>query len=292
MAEAKTTIYYNHNFYYDFSKIISADDRGLQFGDGCYEWIRVFRGHPFALSYHVDRLYRSMRLLGIRPVTAPDEFTEIVEVVIEETGVTEGYVKIIVTRGSGDHDFTIPSRNALRPNVLVYAKPINLDSIAKVQDGVKCITMNDDRGHHCDILSLNQLDNMMARAEAQKKGAYDAIFIKDGLLTEASHSNVCIVKAGVIWTPAKNEFMIPGITRSLVLSRVAPTAGVTSIDDGAEPVRLDNMMDAEEVFLTNSQDGIVPVLSIDGKPIGDGKPGTVTRKIQQHYHHLMTDGLP
>lgn len=288
----KTTIYYNHNFYYDFSKIISADDRGLQFGDGCYEWIRVFHGHPFALSYHVDRLYRSMRLLGIRPVTAPDEFTEIVEVVIKETGVTEGYVKIIVTRGEGDHDFTIPSRNALRPNVLVYAKPIDLDAIAKVQDGVKCVTMADDRGHHCDILSLNQLNNMMARAEAQKKGCYDAIFLKGDLLTEASHSNVCIVKAGVIWTPAKNEYMIPGITRSLVLSRVAPTAGVTSIDDGADPVRLTDMMNAEEVFLTNTQDGIIPVLSIDGKPIGDGKPGTVTRKIQQHYAHLMTDGLP
>lgn len=288
----KTTIYYNHNFYYDFSKIISADDRGLQFGDGCYEWIRVFHGHPFALSYHVDRLYRSMRLLGIRPVTAPDEFTEIVEVVIEETGVTEGYVKIIVTRGEGDHDFTIPSRNALRPNVLVYVKPIDLDAIAKVQDGVKCVTMADDRGHHCDILSLNQLNNMMARAEAQKKGCYDAIFLKGDLLTEASHSNVCIVKAGVIWTPAKNEYMIPGITRSLVLSRVAPTAGVTSIDDGADPVRLTDMMNAEEVFLTNTQDGIIPVLSIDGKPIGDGKPGTVTRKIQQHYAHLMTDGLP
>lgn len=288
----KTTIYYNHNFYYDFSKIISADDRGLQFGDGCYEWIRVFHGHPFALSYHVDRLYRSMRLLGIRPVTAPDEFTEIVEVVIEETGVTEGYVKIIVTRGEGDHDFTIPSRNALRPNVLVYAKPIDLDAIAKVQDGVKCVTMADDRGHHCDILSLNQLNNMMARAEAQKKGCYDAIFLKGDLLTEASHSNVCIVKAGVIWTPSKNEYMIPGITRSLVLSRVAPTAGVTSIDDGADPVRLTDMMNAEEVFLTNTQDGIIPVLSVDGKPIGDGKPGTVTRKIQQHYAHLMTDGLP
>lgn len=288
----KTTIYYNHNFYYDFSKIISADDRGLQFGDGCYEWIRVFHGHPFALSYHVDRLYRSLRLLGIRPVTAPDEFTEIVEVVIEETGVTEGYVKIIVTRGEGDHDFTIPSRNALRPNVLVYAKPIDLDAIAKVQDGVKCVTMADDRGHHCDILSLNQLNNMMARAEAQKKGCYDAIFLKGDLLTEASHSNVCIVKAGVIWTPAKNEYIIPGITRSLVLSRVAPTAGVTSIDDGADPVRLTDMMNAEEVFLTNTQDGIIPVLSIDGKPIGDGKPGTVTRKIQQHYAHLMTDGLP
>lgn len=289
---AKTTIYFNHNFYYDFSKIISADDRGLQFGDGCYEWVRVFHGHPFALSYHVDRLYRSMRLLGIRPVTAPDEFTEIVEVVIEENGITEGYVKIIVTRGDGDHDFTIPSRNALRPNVLVYAKPIDLDAIAKVQDGVKCVTMADDRGHHCDILSLNQLNNMMARAEAQKKGCYDAIFVKDGIVTEASHSNVCIVKAGVIWTSPRNEFMIPGITRSLVLSRVAPTAGVTSIDDGAEPVKITDMMNAEEVFLTNTQDGIIPVLSIDGKPIGDGKVGTVTRKIQQHYAHLMTDGLP
>ena len=168
---AQTTIYYNHNYYYDFSKIIAADDRGLQFGDGCYEWIRVYHGRPFALSYHTDRLYRSMRLLGIRPVTAPDEFTEIIEVVVEESGITEGYVKIIVTRGQGDHDFTIPARNKLRPNVLIYAKPINLDSIAKVQDGVQCITMNDDRGHHCDILSLNQLNNMMARAEAQKKGA-------------------------------------------------------------------------------------------------------------------------
>ena len=293
MAETnKTTIYYNHNFYYDFSQIIRADDRGLQFGDGCYEWIRIFRGHPFALSYHVDRLYRSMRLLGIRPVTAPDEFTEIVEVVIEETGVTEGYVKIIITRGAGDHDFTIPSRNALRPNVLVYAKPVNLDNIAKVQDGVKCVTMEDDRGHHSDILSLNQLNNMMARAEAQKKGCYDAIFLKDGILTEASHSNVCIVKAGVIWTPAKNAYMIPGITRSLVLSRVAPTAGITSIDDGAEPVRLEDMMNAEEVFLTNTEDGIIPVLSIDGKPVGDGNVGVVTKKVQQHYAHLMTDGLP
>ena len=187
MAERKTTIYYNHNFYYDFSQIIAADDRGLQFGDGCYEWIRVYKGHPFALSFHTDRLYRSMRLLGIRPMTAPDEFTEIVETVVEESGIEEGYVKIIVTRGQGDHDFLIPARNQLRQNVLVYAKPISLDAIAKVQDGVECITMKDDRGHHCDILSLSQVDNLLARQEALKQGCYDGIFIRDGLLTEATH---------------------------------------------------------------------------------------------------------
>lgn len=292
MAEGKTTIYFNNNFYPDLHQLISANDRGLQFGDGCYEWIRVYQGRAFALSYHTDRLYRSMRLLGIRPTTAPDEFTEIVDTVVGESEITEGYVKIIVTRGDGEHDFTIPARNALRPNVLVYARPINLEAIAKVQSGVKCVTMADDRGHHCDILSLNQLNNMMARAEAQKKGCYDAIFIKDGLLTEASHSNVCIVKAGVIWTPATNEFMTRGITRSLVLSRVAPTAGVTSIDDAADPVRLEDVMNAEEVFLTNSEDGIIPVLSIDGKPIGNGEVGTVTKRIQEHYAHLMADWLP
>lgn len=292
MAEGKTTIYFNNNFYPDLHQLISANDRGLQFGDGCYEWIRVYQGRAFALSYHTDRLYRSMRLLGIRPTTAPDEFTEIVDTVVGESEITEGYVKIIVTRGDGEHDFTIPARNALRPNVLVYARPINLEAIAKVQSGVKCVTLADDRGHHCDILSLNQLNNMMARAEAQKKGCYDAIFIKDGLLTEASHSNVCIVKAGVIWTPATNEFMTRGITRSLVLSRVAPTAGVTSIDDAADPVRLEDVMNAEEVFLTNSEDGIIPVLSIDGKSIGNGEVGTVTKRIQEHYAHLMADGLP
>ena len=292
MAERKTTIYYNHNFYYDFSQIIAADDRGLQFGDGCYEWIRVYKGHPFALSYHTDRLYRSMRLLGIRPVTAPDEFTEIVETVVEESGIEEGYVKIIVTRGQGDHDFLIPARNQLRPNVLVYAKPISLDAIAKVQDGVKCITMKDDRGHHCDILSLSQVDNLLARQEALKQGCYDGVLIRDDLLTEATHANVLVVKAGGVSAPGSHKSMTRGITRSLVLSRVAPTAGVTSIDDAADPVRLEDMMNAEEVFLTNSQDGIIPVLSIDGKPIGNGEVGPVTRKIQQHYAHLMSDGLP
>lgn len=292
MADYKPTIYFNHNFYYDFSAIISADDRGLQFGDGAYEWVRIYHGHPFALSYHVDRLYRSMRLLGIRPVTAPDEFTEIVEVVIEESEVKEGYVKIIVTRGSGDHQFTIPKRNELQPNVMVYARPLDLEDIEKVQTGVTCVTAEDDRGHHSDILSLNQLMNMMARADAQKKGAYDTIFVKDGLITEASQANVCVVKAGVIWTPATNEHMIRGVTRSLVLTRVAPSAGVTSIDEASEPVRLEDMMNAEEVFLTNSRDGIVPVIAIDGKPVGGGQVGEVTRKIQDHYAHLMKDGLP
>ena len=201
-------------------------------------------------------------------------------------------MKIIVTRGTDDHNFSIPARNALKPNVLVYAKPINLESIAKAQLGVTCTIMEDDRGHHSDILSLNQLNNMLARAEAQKKGSYDAIFIKDGLLTEASHSNVCIVKAGVIWTPATNEHMIRGITRSLVLSRVAPAAGVTTIEETVDPVKLEDVMNAEEVFLTNSIDGIIPVLAIDGKPVGDGKIGNVTKKIQEHYAHLMSDGLP
>lgn len=289
---AKPTIYYNHNFYHDFSKIISADDRGLQFGDGAYEWIRVFRGRPFALSYHTDRLYRSMRLLGIRPVTAPDEFTEIVETVTEENEIEEGYVKIIATRGDGDHDFTIPARNKLSPNVLIYARPIDINAVKAVQGGVKCISMKDDRGHYSEILSLNQINNLMARAEAQKKGCYDAIFFKDGLLTEASHSNVCIVKAGVIWTPAINEHIVRGVTRSLILTRVAPTAGVTSIDEVGDPITKEDLMKAEEVFLTNSQDGVIPVLAVDGTPVADGKPGTVTKKMQIHYAHLMEDGLP
>lgn len=289
---AKPTIYYNHNFYYDFSKIISADDRGLQFGDGAYEWVRVFRGRPFALSYHTDRLYRSMRLLGIRPVTAPDEFTEIVETVTEENEIQEGYVKIIVTRGDGDHDFTIPARNALSPNVLVYARPMDVSAVEAVQSGVSCISMEDDRGHHSEILSLNQMNNLMARAEAMKKGCYDAIFFKDGILTEASHSNVCIVKAGVIWTPAIDEHTVRGVTRSLILTRVAPTAGVTSIDEKTDPITKEDLMQAEEVFLTNSQDGVIPVLTVDGAPIADGKPGNVTRKMQLHYAHLMEDGLP
>lgn len=148
---------------------MNANDRGLLFGDGCYEWIRVHKGHPFALSYHVDRLYRSMRLLGIRAVIAPDEFTEIHEIIAEENEIEEGYLMLVVTRGAGERDFTIPGRMAMKPNTLVYAGRLDPAEIEKVQQGVSCVTTEDTRWPHCDILSLNMLPNIMDRAAAQKK---------------------------------------------------------------------------------------------------------------------------
>ncbi len=294
MADDKSTIFYNHQYYYSFANVMNADDRGLQFGDGCYEWIRVHKGHPFALSYHVDRLYRSMRLLGIRAVIAPDEFTEIHEIIAEENNIEEGYLMLVVTRGAGSHEFTIPGRMALKPNTLVYARPLDPEAIAKVQSGVSCITMEDTRWPHCDILSLNMLPNIMDRAAAQKKKAYDAIYFRDGLVTEATHSNVFIVKDGVIWTRKADAYMLKGITRQLIFTRVAPTCGVTVIEPEQENqlITKERLLSAEEIFLTNSEVGVIPVLSVDGQPIGDGKVGRVTANVQKHYLHLLEDGLP
>ena len=294
MADDKSTIFYNHQYYYSFANVMNADDRGLQFGDGCYEWIRVHKGHPFALSYHVDRLYRSMRLLGIRAVIAPDEFTEIHEIIAEENNIEEGYLMLVVTRGAGSHEFTIPGRMALKPNTLVYARPLDTEAIAKVQSGVSCITMEDTRWPHCDILSLNMLPNIMDRAAAQKKKAYDAIYFRDGLVTEATHSNVFIVKDGVIWTRKADAYMLKGITRQLIFTRVAPTCGVTVIEPEQENqlITKERLLSAEEIFLTNSEVGVIPVLSVDGQPIGDGKVGRVTANVQKHYLHLLEDGLP
>ena len=294
MGEEKATIFYNHQYYYSYANVMNADDRGLQFGDGCYEWIRVHRGHPFALSYHVDRLYRSMRLLGIRAVIAPDEFTEINEIVAEENHIEEGYLMMVVTRGAGVHDFTVPGRMAMKPNTLVYARTLDMDAVAKVQEGVSCITMEDTRWPHCDILSLNMLPNIMDRAKALKKKCYDAIYIRNGIAQEATHSNLFIVKDGVVWTTAPSEAMLKGITRSLIMDRVAPTAGVTVIepDQPQQLITPERLASAEEVFLTNSEAGVIPVLSIDGKLVADGKPGKVTANLQKHYLHLLDDGLP
>lgn len=294
MAENKVTIFYNHQYYYSFANVMNADDRGLQFGDGCYEWIRVHRGHPFALSYHVDRLYRSMRLLGIRAVIAPDEFTEIHEIIAEENEIEEGYLILVVTRGAGVHDFTVPGRMALKPNTLVYARPLDTAAVEKAQQGVSCVTAEDTRWPHCDILSLNMLPNIMDRAAAQKKGAYDAIYVRDGLVTEATHSNLFIVKDGVIWTTKADNHLLKGITRQLIFTRVAPTCGVTVIEPEQENqlITKERLMSAEEVFLTNSEAGVIPVLSIDGTPVGDGKIGKVTANLQEHYLHLLNDGLP
>lgn len=294
MAEDKVTIFYNHQYYYSFANVMNADDRGLQFGDGCYEWIRVHKGHPFALSYHVDRLYRSMRLLGIRAVIAPDEFTEIHEIIAEENEIEEGYLILVVTRGAGVHDFTVPGRMALKPNTLVYARPLDTAAVEKARQGVSCVTAEDTRWPHCDILSLNMLPNIMDRAAAQKKGAYDAIYVRDDLVTEATHSNLFIVKDGVIWTTKADNHLLKGITRQLIFTRVAPTCGVTVIEPEQENqlITRERLMSAEEVFLTNSEAGVIPVLSIDGKPVGDGKIGKVTANLQEHYLHLLNDGLP
>lgn len=295
MPEAtKPTIFYNHQYYYSFANVMNADDRGLQFGDGCYEWIRIHQGRPFALSYHVDRLYRSMRLLGIRAVTAPDEFTEIHEIIAEENNIGEGYLVLTVTRGAGAHDFTVPGRMALKPNTLVYARPLDVAAVEKAQQGVSCVTLPDERWPHCDILSLNMLPNIMDRAKAQKKGAYEGIYVRDGLVTEATHANLFIVKDGVVWTTKADEHLLKGITRQLIFTRVAPTCGVTVIEPEQRDqlITPERMAGAEEVFLTNSEAGVIPVLSIDGKPVGDGKIGKVTASLQEHYLHLLNDGLP
>lgn len=292
--ENKVTIFYNHQYYYNYENVMNADDRAFQFGDGCYEWIRVHKGHPFALSYHIDRLYRSMRLLGIRAVIAPDEFTEIHEIVAEENKIEEGYLMLVVTRGAGAHDFTVPGRMAMTPNTLIYGREMDMEAVETVQKGISCITLPDERWPHCDILSLNMLPNIMDRAKALKKKAYDAIYVRDDLVTEATHSNLFIVKNGVIWTPKADNRLLKGITRQLIFTRVAPTCGVTVIEPEQENqvITKDRLYDAEEVFLTNSAAGVIPVLSIDGKPIGDGTVGKVTANLQKHYLHLLEDGLP
>lgn len=294
MADKKVTIFYNHQYYYSYENVMNANDRGLQFGDGCYEWIRVHKGHPFALSYHVDRLYRSMRLLGIRAVVAPDEFTEIIEIIAEENEIKEGYIMLVVTRGAALPDFTVPGRMALKPNTLCYAGEIDTEAVAKAQQGVSCITLEDTRWLHSDILSLNMLPNIMDRAKAQKKGAYDAIYFRDGVATEATRSNLFVVKDGVIWTTHADERLLKGITRQLIFTRVAPTCGVTVIEpeQDHQMITRELLEKAEEVFLTNSEAGVIPVLSIDGKPVADGKVGKVTASIQEHYLHLLEDGLP
>lgn len=287
--EKKSTIFYNHNFLYQFDGVLQADDRAVQFGDGVYEWIRIHKGHPFALSYHIDRLYRSMRLMDMRATIAPDEFTEIHEVIAEENRIQEGYCMLLVTRGGGERRFLIPRRNEQNPNVLIYARSVDTDAIQKVQDGIACITAEDDRWLHCDILSIQMVANLMARTAALKKGAQEVVYVRDGQVTEGSKSNLFVVKGGVAWTPPESHKMLKGVTRQLVITRVAPTSGVTVIE---KEIDRQLLSEADEVFMTNSECGIMPVLQIDRKPVGDGQKGRVTEKIQLHYDKLLEEGLP
>ncbi|WP_127160380.1 D-amino-acid transaminase [Veillonella sp. VA137] len=282
----KELTYFNGEMVESGAKVVSLDDRGYCFGDGVYEVVRVYNGRAFAFSYHQDRLYRSMREMDIPVRMPPDELQELHEIMIEQSEITDGYIYLQITRGVSPRHHAF-ERSKLEPQMYMFIKPITTD-LGALQEGVKAITLPDERWARVDIKTLNLIPNILAQTKAEKKGAYTAILVRDGIVTEGATSNVFVMKDGVCYTHPANHHILKGITRQLVVTRVAPTAGITIIEREFDEAFL---KDADEIFFTDTIGGIIPITTLNREPVGDGKPGKAAKVLAEQLQHLMEEGL-
>ena len=282
----KELTYFNGEMVESGAKVVSLDDRGYCFGDGVYEVVRVYNGRAFAFSYHPDRLYRSMREMDIPVRMPPDELQELHEIMIEQSEIADGYIYLQITRGVTPRHHAF-ERSKLEPQMYMFIKPITTD-LGALQEGVKAITLPDERWARVDIKTLNLIPNILAQTKAEKKGAYTAILVRDGIVTEGATSNVFVMKDGVCYTHPANHHILKGITRQLVVTRVAPTAGITIIEREFDEAFL---KDADEIFFTDTIGGIIPITTLNREPVGDGKPGKAAKVLAEQLQHLMEEGL-
>ena len=282
----KELTYFNGEMVESGAKVVSLDDRGYCFGDGVYEVVRVYNGRAFAFSYHQDRLYRSMRDMDIPVRMPPDELQELHEIMIEQSEIADGYIYLQITRGVTPRHHAF-ERSKLEPQMYMFIKPITTD-LGALQEGVKAITLPDERWARVDIKTLNLIPNILAQTKAEKKGAYTAILVRDGIVTEGATSNVFVMKDGVCYTHPANHHILKGITRQLVVTRVAPTAGITIIEREFDEAFL---KEADEIFFTDTIGGIIPITTLNREPVGDGKPGKAAKVLAEQLQHLMEEGL-
>lgn len=259
---------------------VSIDDRGFQFGDGVYEVVRTYRGAPFELAAHLDRLNRSAKELSLPQPYSRAQWKQWIDQGLGQAGYQEAKVYIQITRGAAPRDHAFPPE--IPPTVVMTIREIHPLKLQIRQDGVSARTCEDLRWGRCDIKSLNLLGNVLAREEAKKAGVFEAILVKDGLVTEGSLSNVMAVQSGTIVTAPEGPQILSGVTRTIVL-------GLAEKEDLSVEERflsVDSLYAADEVFLTGTTLEVLGVVQIDGRTIGSGRPGPITKTLAARWSIL------
>ena len=271
-------VYLNGEFLPHAEARVSVDDRGFLFADGVYEVIRVYRGRPYLLPEHLCRLAGGIQALEI-PFDAYGELRDVALRLVEENGIEdEGNIYIQVTRGAAARKHAFPPADTL-PTVYVSVKPARRHPDAYYDEGVDAITTPDTRWSRCDIKSVALLPNVLANQKAHAAGAFEALFVRDGIVLEGSHSNVMAVVDGTLVTYPKCNYILAGITRDRVLA-LAAELGIP-VREG--PILLDRLHHIDELFLTGTTTEVMPVVRVDGRPIGTGEPGAITRRLMDAY---------
>jgi D-alanine transaminase len=255
---------------------ISPLDRGFLFGDGVYEVIAVRGGRARRMASHLARLARSLGELGIRNPHEDAQWRQLLQALIAANGGGNLYVYLQVSRG-GEYGRNHAPPPGLEPTVFAFCAPLPETSAQALQHGIACITATDTRWARCDIKSVALLANVLLREQAVAAGAAETILLRDGWLTDASASTVYVIIDQQVLAPPNSTQLLPGTTRSL-LEELADANGITRRN---VPISEAQLRAAEEIWLTASTRGVLAVTSLDGKPVGNGRPGPLWRRMHE-----------
>lgn len=270
-------MYFFKNAFVDKKDIlISPDDRGYYFGDGIYEVFRVYHGKLYEEDAHMERLRRTASAVRIELPFSIEKIGQILTQLIEQNGLNEGTVYMQITRGEAQRAHPFPAQT--EPILLAYCTEVRRP-IATIHTGIHAITMEDIRWLRCDLKTLNLLPNVMAKQAAIDQGVQEVVLHRSGTVTECSASNLMIIKGGVLYTHPANHLILHGVTRAVVL-RLARSLEITVKE---EPFSTEQLLQADEAFITGTTVEITPILQVDGKSIGNGEPGPLTRTLQNEF---------
>jgi D-alanine transaminase len=258
-------------------------DRGFIFGDGVYEVVPVYSKVPFRLEEHLSRLERSLGAVGIRNPYTREQWRGTIAGLIERQPFEDQGVYFQVTRGVAKRDHAFPKD--AQPTVFMMANPLVPPPRMQVERGASAITAHDNRWLRCDIKSISLIGNVLLRQLSAEADAVETLLLRDGKLTEASSSNVFIVRGEVIKSPPKNELILPGITYDVVVELARAHSLPLEFGDISESA----MRTADEIWITSSSKEVLAVVELDGKPVGDGRPGPLFRRMYQLYQDFKRE---
>jgi D-alanine transaminase len=278
-----TLVYLNGEIVDERDALISVNDRGFVFADGIYEVIRVFGGTPFEMERHIERLERSAAAIRLELAPSAEEIGKIAEDLLVRNAADDASIYIQVTRGSAPRSHAIPT--SVTNTTLVAIRPPGAPAPELLKSGGAAITVPDDRWARCDVKVIGLTANVLARSAAVDAGAFEAIFVRDGYVTDAASCNVFAIFGTTVMTAPRTNYILWGITREVVLE--------LAIEDGIDTLeasfRAEQLAEADEIFVTGTSSGIVPIVTLNGVQVANGRVGPVTRRLMELYE-LQTRG--
>lgn len=283
-------VYINGKLYDKDEARISVYDHGLLYGDGVFEGIRSYGGKVFRLQQHLDRLWNSAKAIWLEIPMTKAQMAQAIQDTLQVNNIQDGYIRVVVTRGVGT--LGLDPNRCSNPQVIIITDHISLYPEEYYRDGLSIITVSTIRNHPAAlsprIKSLNYLNNILAKIEGLQAGCIEALMLNHkGEVAECTGDNIFIVRSGKLFTPPNEAGILEGITRDAVIG-LARDAGVEVLE---VPLTKHDVYIADECFLTGTAAEIVPVVKVDSRKIGDGKPGPITRDLMDRFHRL-TRGCP